>query len=169
MSHDHVLMRPTEPTPELLRRGWANFATGVAVVTAHDGESPIGFTCQSVVSVSLEPPLMSFCPSRTSTTWPRLREIGTLCVNILSADQGKLCRQFAASGTDKFAGVAWSATTNGAPAIGGALAHIDAHMVAEHDAGDHTIVLAEVTSLSADDSLDPLLFFRGGFGGFHGH
>ncbi|WP_124708561.1 flavin reductase family protein [Gordonia insulae] len=163
--HDQTGPDDAGPSTENLRRVWGNFATGVAVVTAHDGRRPIGFTCQSVVSVSLDPPLMSFCPSRTSTTWPLAREVGALCINILAARQHDLCRQFAVSGTDKFRGVDWSPTHNGAPAIMGALAHIDGHMVSEHDAGDHTIVVASISALSAADDGTPLLFFRGGLSG----
>ncbi|MED5800628.1 flavin reductase family protein [Gordonia sp. Z-3] len=156
------------PSARNLRRVWGNFATGVAVITAHDGERPIGFTCQSVVSVSLDPPLMSFCPSRTSTTWPLAREVGALCINILAADQQEMCRQFAVSGADKFRGIDWSPTGNGAPAISGALAHIDGHLVSEHDAGDHSIAVAAITALSADEDSTPLLFFRGSLSGLAG-
>lgn len=149
-----------------LRHVMGHFATGVAVITAHDGSGPIGFTCQSVVSVSLDPPLLSFCPARTSTSWPALRDVGQLCVNILADDQDALCRQFARSGTDKFAGVEWTAAGNGAPALRGALAHVEGAIEFEHDAGDHTIVLLRVSNLHADADASPLLFFKGRFGTF---
>lgn len=158
------IMDEPELGADTLRRVWGNFATGVAILTGHDGNEPIGFTCQSVVSVSLDPPLMSFCPAKTSTTWPRLRSLGRFCVNILAEDQIDLCRQFARSGVDKFASVDWTPTAVGVPALRGAVAHIDARLTAEHDAGDHTVVLAEVTSLTADETTRPLLFFRGAFG-----
>lgn len=149
-----------------LRHVMGHFATGVAVITAHDGTTPIGFTCQSVVSVSLDPPLLSFCPARTSSSWPALRDIGRLCVNILSDGQDALCRQFARSGTDKFAGIDWAAAGNGAPALRGALAQVEGTVEAEHDAGDHTIVVVRVSDLHADAGASPLLFFKGQFGTF---
>lgn len=150
-----------------LREVMGHFATGVAIITANDGDEPVGLTCQSVVSVSLEPPLIAFCPAKSSSSWPRLRSSGTVCINVLAGPQGELCRQFSKSGTDKFAGVAHSPASNGAPFIHEALAHVEATVEAEHDAGDHTIVVCRVTGLdvhAADHG--PLLFYRGGFGNF---
>ncbi|MDJ0394866.1 flavin reductase family protein [Rhodococcus sp. G-MC3] len=150
----------------MLRRVMGHFCTGVAVITAMAGKRPVGFACQSVVSVSLDPPYISFCPSKTSTSWPLLRNAGHLCVNILAHDQRELCSTFAVSGGDKFAGVDWALAGNGAPAFGGALARIEATVELEHNAGDHTIVVARITDLTAEDHAKPLLFYKGGFGGF---
>ena len=148
-----------------LRKVMGHFCTGVAVITAHDGDRPLGFTCQSVVSASLDPPYVSFCPAKTSTTWPLLQATGNVCINILAQDQRDLCATFAVSGGDKFAAVDWRLSGNGAPALAGALARIEASVELEHDAGDHTIVLARVTDVVAVDGR-PLLFYRGTFGGF---
>lgn len=155
-----------EPTPATMRHVLGHFCTGVAIITAHDGQRPVGFTCQSVTSVSLNPPYISFCPSRTSTSWPLIRPLGALCVNVLAADQGDICALFATSGADRFGSIPWRHGTNGAPVVDGALACIEAQIQAEHDAGDHTIVVARVTALQAHNERDPLLFFRGGFGQF---
>ncbi len=149
-----------------LRKVMGHFCTGVAVITAHDGDRPLGFTCQSVVSASLDPPYVSFCPAKTSTTWPLLRDTGNLCINILAHHQRDICASFAVRGGDKFANVDWVSTGNGAPALDGALARIEATVEFEHDAGDHTIVLARITDVVADVDGRPLLFYRGGFGGF---
>ncbi|MDI9915118.1 flavin reductase family protein [Rhodococcus sp. IEGM 1379] len=149
-----------------LRDVMSNFCTGVTVITAHDGESPLGFTCQSLVSVSLDPPLLSFCPAKTSTSWPKLREAVSICINVLAHDQKDMCSAFARGGTDKFSGIDWEAGTNGAPALDGALARIEATVVNEHDAGDHTIVIAQITDLNVLRHDGPLLFYRGGFGRF---
>ena len=67
---------------------------------------------------------------------------------------------------DKFASVGWSPGSNGAPILRGALATIEADLEFEHGAGDHTIVVAHVTSLRASEGRRPLLFYRGGYGGF---
>ena len=166
MHCDDVLLLDEELTTTTLRRVWGNFATGVAVITALDDAGPVGFTCQSLVSVSLDPPLLSFCPARTSASWPRVRAIGTLCVNILAQDQRDLCRGFARTGTDKFIDVEWTRTGNGSPAIRGAMAHVDATLIDEHDAGDHTIGVARVTGVTSDDEQPPLVFFRGMLGGY---
>lgn len=157
----------TPAAPEM-RRVLGHFCTGIAVITAHDGTQPIGFTCQSVTSVSLEPPYISFCPSNSSTSWPLIREVGTLCVNILAADQQDVCAQFATRGDDKFEGIDWRPGINGAPTLDGTLASIEAEVEFEHGAGDHSIVVARVTGLWAHAERAPLLFFRGGYGAFDG-
>jgi 3-hydroxy-9,10-secoandrosta-1,3,5(10)-triene-9,17-dione monooxygenase reductase component len=154
------------PTPTSMRDVLGRFCTGIAVITASDGIRPHGFTCQSVTSVSLDPPYISFCPARTSTSWRIMRNVGALCVNILAHDQHRVCEQFAISAADKFVGVQWRPASNGAPLIEGAVASIEASVEFEHGAGDHTIVVAQVTELHASDERDPLLFYRGGYGGF---
>lgn len=159
------LLSPLAPE---MRRVLGHFCTGVAVITAHDRRQPLGFTCQSVTSVSLDPPYILFCPANASSTWPLIRKVGTLGVNVLSAQQGDVCAQFAVRGTDKFAGVSWLPGTNGAPVLEGALASIEAEVEFEHAAGDHTIVVARVTGLQAHEDRAPLLFYRGGYGGYSG-
>lgn len=165
MSSENAVVEFAEIDSATLRKVMGHFCTGVAVITAHDGDGPRGFTCQSVVSVSLDPPYVSFCPSKTSTTWPVLRVSRNLCINILAEHQRDICSSFAASGGDKFVGVDWVSAGNGAPALTDALASIEATVVLEHDAGDHTIVLARITHVAASDGR-PLLFYRGAFGGF---
>ncbi|MDO0933996.1 flavin reductase family protein [Streptomyces sp. DG2A-72] len=150
------------------RRVLGNFATGVAVVTspATDGESgPAGFACQSFSSLSLDPPLVAFMVGRTSTTWPCIARAGAFCVNVLAADQGALCRGFAVSGGDKFAGVAHDAApVSGSPRLAGALAWIDCTIHAVHTGGDHLIVVGRVDDLGTADTPEaPLLFHRGRF------
>ncbi|MFK4065935.1 flavin reductase family protein [Streptomyces sp. NPDC029674] len=156
------------------RRVLGNFATGVTVITAPpagdagEGAGPAGFACQSFASLSLDPPLVSFMVARTSTTWPRIARAGVFCVNILGADQGDLCRAFAVSGADKFAGVAYDAApVSGSPRLAGAPAWVDCTIQAVHTGGDHLIVVGRVDALGAtEDDADPLLFHRGAFGRF---
>ena len=150
------------------RRVLGNFATGLTVVTAPatiPGESPAGFACQSFSSLSLDPPLVAFMVGRTSTTWPRIAAAGVFCVNVLGAGQRELCRAFAVSGADKFAGVAHDpAPISGAPRLTGVLAWIDCTIHAVHTGGDHLIVVGRVNALGAADGDEaPLLFHRGRF------
>lgn len=152
------------------RRVLGRFATGVTVVTspAAGGESsPSGFACQSFSSLSLDPPLVAFMVSRTSTTWPRIARAGVFCVNVLGAAQDTLCRAFAASGTDKFAGVRYEPSpVSGAPRLAGAEAWIDCTIHTVHTGGDHLIVVGRVTALCTDPDIPsdgPLIFHRGRF------
>jgi len=142
-----------------------HFASGVVLVTGvHDGR-PAGFTLQSFFSLSLEPPLIALAPGKSSTSWPRASSSGRLCVNILAADQEGLARTFANTGADKFAGVGWSDGSNGAPRLHGALAWIDCSVEDVREAGDHYLVVARVEALESNPG-QPLLFYRGGYGGF---
>ncbi|MEV5913544.1 flavin reductase family protein [Streptomyces chartreusis] len=151
------------------RRVLGSFATGVVVVTAPAGaetpHAPAGFACQSFSSLSLDPPLVAFMVGRTSTTWPRIARAGVFCVNVLSAGQGRLCRAFAVSGADKFAGVTYDAApVSGSPRLAGTLAWIDCTIHAVHTGGDHLIVVGRVDALGVSDGDEPpLLFHKGRF------
>lgn len=147
-------------TPELMRAVLGTFTTGVVVVTAM-AERPLGFTCQSFVSLSLEPPLVSFCPARTSTTWPRIRDVGRFCVNVLAHDQHDVSELFAAPGADRFADVTWAPSPLGAPILADVSAWVDCELAAEYDGGDHTIAVGAVRALEADPHRHPLIYYRG--------
>ena len=98
--------------------------------------------------------------------WPRIERAGRFCVNILGEDQEELCRVMATKGADKFHGIGWSPSVNESPVLDGALAWIDCTIDAEHDAGDHVIVVGRVHDLGLEEEGKPLLFFRGGYGRF---
>ncbi|MGW1066810.1 flavin reductase family protein [Streptomyces aureus] len=154
--------------PARFRRVLGHFATGVTVVTAPAAghpAGPAGFACQSFASLSLDPPLICFMVGRTSTTWPRIARAGVFCVNVLGAHQGDLCRGFAVSGADKFAGVVYDAApASGSPRLAGTAAWIDCTVHAVHTGGDHLIVVGRVDALGAnDDEVRPLLFHKGRF------
>ncbi|WP_245159031.1 flavin reductase family protein [Blastococcus sp. TF02A-35] len=153
--------------PRLMRDVLGHFASGVTVLTAQTPDGPIGFTCQSFSSLSLDPPLVAFAPARTSRTWPRLRDIGRFCVNVLAEGQDDVSQNFARSGVDKFAGVPWAPSPHGSPVLDGVIAWIDGELWAEYDGGDHTIVVARVLDLGASAERRPLLFHRGAYGLLH--
>jgi len=151
------------------RNAVGQFCTGVVIVTGCLDGVPAGFAAQSFSSVSLDPPLISLSPARTSTSWPKLRDSGSFCINILAADQKPVCDLFAKSGIDKFGALAWRPGATGSPILAGVLAFVDCELVAEHDAGDHTIALGRVRQLQVlNPDGAPLLFFRGVYGQFEG-
>ncbi|MEV6841274.1 flavin reductase family protein [Streptomyces sp. NPDC051133] len=151
-----------------LREVMSSFCTGVAVVTAAQPDGrPAGMAVQSFSSVSLDPPLVCFCPARTSSTWPKIRAAGRFAVNVLSAGQQRLCRQFAVTGGDKFTGVDWRPGLNGAPLLDGALATVECELADTFPGGDHVIALGRVTALATADrtgDTGPLLYFRRTYG-----
>ena len=154
---DHVV------EPEEMRRVLGQFATGVTIVAGSDDGEPVGFACQSFTSVSLDPPLVLFCPAHTSSSWPRIRKGGVFSVNVLADDQLEICKAFATSGGDKFAGVAWHDTEWG-PCLDNVLATVHCDIEAVHQAGDHDVVVGRVRRLVTHREAGPLLFFRGQFG-----
>lgn len=149
----------------------SNFATGVVVVTATTSDGPVGFTCQTFGSLSLEPLLSYFTAQTGGSSWPRIKGAESIGISILNQDQEQVAMQFAASGVDKFSGVAWKPGPGGAPLIEGALAHVEGtlHSVTTH--GDHEIAVVEVTygfvnKFNKDNASEamPLLYFHGSFG-----
>ncbi|MEU9267134.1 flavin reductase family protein [Streptomyces sp. NPDC048251] len=145
----------------LFRSVLGTFCSGITVVTALGSDGPLGLTCQSFSSLSLNPPLVLFSPAHSSTTWPKIRQADTFCVNILAEEQQQLSTQMSRSGTDKFAGVDWDTTPLGAPRLSGAAAWLDCTLEAEHDGGDHTIVVAAVHHLATTAQARPLLYHQG--------
>ncbi|MEU2254870.1 flavin reductase family protein [Nocardia xishanensis] len=139
------------------------FCTGITAITALEGDQPLGFACQSFSALSLAPAAVALFPARTSTTWPRIREVGRFCVNILADDQEDVCRQLGRSGQDKFADLRWRRSPNGSPLLDGSIAWIDCVVEREVDGGDHTIVVAHVTDLGEQREAAPLLFYRSGY------
>jgi 3-hydroxy-9,10-secoandrosta-1,3,5(10)-triene-9,17-dione monooxygenase reductase component len=151
--------------PAAFRKVLGHLPTGVTVVTANAVDGPVGMACNSVSSVSLDPPLISFCPARTSETWPALRDCGRFCVNVMANHHEEATRAFARKGVDRFAGIAHHPRAGG-PALDDAVAWLDCEIRAEHEAGDHFIVVAAVVALDAQPDIAPLVFFRGGYGTF---
>jgi flavin reductase (DIM6/NTAB) family NADH-FMN oxidoreductase RutF len=158
----------TEIEQATFRRVLGHFPTGVVIVTAMSGDTPAGLSVGSFTSVSLDPQLVAVLPAKTSTSWPKIAAASSFCINVLHASHQDLCRRFAVSGGDKFAGVPWHPAPSGAPIIDGALAWIDCDHERSIDAGDHLIVLGQVRVLDVDttQSPTPLIFFRGGYGTF---
>ena len=145
------------------RDALGRFATGVAFVTAAPGGRPDGLIVNSLASVSLDPPLVSFCPARTSLTWSRMRRAGRFGVNVLGAGHEAFALRATPAGTDRFAGLDWAPGPGGAPLVADALATLECELVAEHAAGDHWIVVGRVEDALVAPAGEPLVFFAGAF------
>ncbi|KAA0085612.1 flavin reductase [Mycolicibacterium sp. P9-64] len=156
----------TRIDPRTFRAVLGEFPTGVVVVTAlsADGE-PLGMTIGSFTSVSIDPPLVAFLPSKTSSSWAALRSTGvSFAVNFLAAHQQDVGAAVALRKADKLADIAWEPSAWGNPHIVGAAGVVDCEVVAIHDGGDHDIVLARVTDLSRPPTASPpLIFHRGSY------
>lgn len=162
--------RVTDDPAEMARSMRAvlgNFCTGVAVITAQTERGPIGMTVQSLVSISMDPPLVMFSPQKASKTWTALREAKEFCANILPEHRPELPVHFAKTPLyERFDTVAWEPGHTGAPVLEECLAFVECSIEQNIDAGDHEIVLGRVVDLGERVAGEPLLFFKGGFGSF---
>lgn len=150
---------------EHFKRALSHYASGITVVTSHDAEGPVGFTCQSFYSLSVAPPLISFSVMKTSTSYPRIREGGRFAINVLSTSQKDVSNQFARKGTEKWKGIDWKLSGNGNPLITDSLLWLECSLYAEHEAGDHYLVIGRVheTHIDTRQGRRPLLYFKGDY------
>ena len=143
---------------------WAmsQFATGVVIIAGNQQGKLVGFAAQSFVSLSVEPPLVLFCPQKTSTSWPKVKELSQFSINVLNEQQRELSDAFAVPG--EVPQVEWQPSSEQNPVIQGSIATFDCLLKQEYEAGDHTIVVAAVKRVHVHDATGrPLLYFRGAY------
>jgi flavin reductase (DIM6/NTAB) family NADH-FMN oxidoreductase RutF len=147
------------------RRALGRHAAGVVVVT---GPGPAGLTATSLTSVSLDPPLVSFCVSRDSTTWPTLRRAEVFAVNVLAGDQSAVAARFAGRDADRFGpATSWRPGPYDVPILGGTTAHLLCEPYDTIALGDHWLAVGLVIGTELGLANDPLLYHHGRYGGFH--
>ena len=140
------------------------FATGVTIVTARSEQGElVGLTANSFNSVSVTPPLVLWSLARTAGSMAAFSAGSHYAINILSASQQALARQFAAQGVDRFAGVEFSLGSTGAPLIEGAVATFECFNRSRYEEGDHVIFVGEVERCVWQTGASPLLFHGGKF------
>ena len=146
----------------LLRR----FPTGVAIVTVDVEGTQLGLTVGSLVSLSLEPPLVGVAISRQAALHELLHEAGAFAGSLLGAAQDGLAQHFA-RGVPPIAlwhGIATRpGPATGAPLLDGALGWLECRLAAEHPAGDHTLFVGEVVSTELGAPGAPLIHHGGDF------
>ena len=144
------------------------FATGVTVVTSNAADgAPIGLTANSFTSVSLEPPLLLVCIANNAGSAEILRKQKQFAVNVLQIGQQPTSNRFAGKSEDRFADTDWEEGENGAPIIRSSLASFECQQFSLQDAGDHFILVGEVTKATFDARRDPLLYFGGKYRSLH--
>ncbi|MGI8401514.1 MAG: flavin reductase family protein [Gemmatimonadaceae bacterium] len=150
-------------TPDEFRSVLGRFPSGVTVVTtkAPDG-SDAGMTVSAFSSVSLQPPLVLICIEKSASAYRALTSSTGFVVNILSAGQEQIARRFAIIDIDRFEGVGYGRSQNGIAVLDDVLGVIECNTFAQHDAGDHTIIVGEVEAARAETGT-PLLYYRGGY------
>lgn len=137
--------------------------TGVSVVTGLNQDGQLqGVVIGSFCSVSIAPPLIAFCPQKTTSSWQQMRQTKHFCINFLSQEQSALCWKFASGDIrTRFDGVDYELAGNGVPRLQGCCAWIDASIENEIEAGDHWIVVGRIDALHKGGSELPLAFAKG--------
>lgn len=130
-----------------LRDAFGTFMTGVAVVTTMESNGePAGFTANSFSSVSLDPPLLLVCPAQSLSSFDTFLRCKHFAVSVLSADQQDASNAFAGSGPDRFSAVPMHEDEHGCPVVSGFAARFSCRAFKTLPAGDHLILVGEITS-----------------------
>ncbi|MEZ4586281.1 MAG: flavin reductase family protein [Gemmatimonadales bacterium] len=150
-------------TSARFRQLCGRFATGVVVITTSDaGGEPAGMTANSFTSVSLDPPLISVNIDRAADFHGAIVAASTFVINVLESQQEEVSRRFAGPATQRFDGIGYRQTGEGAIVLDGVVAAIECELETSFDVGDHTIVVGRVVGGMTHDAR-PLLYFRGGY------
>ena len=150
--------------PRVLRDAFGCFATGVTVITGRDGDGvPVGLTANSFTSVSLDPPLVSFCVQNTSQTWPKLANVPTLGISVLGEGHHEAVRTLAAKTGDRFAGLDTVSSDAGAVFVKGTCMWLESAIEQLVPAGDHTIVVLLIRDIQIHGEVAPIVYHRSTF------
>jgi flavin reductase (DIM6/NTAB) family NADH-FMN oxidoreductase RutF len=150
--------------PSLYRGLFRRHAAGVAVITTRDGDRPVGFTATSLVALALDPPLLSFNLSRTSSSWSAVERAEHVAVHLLGEHQADVAATFARSGADRFAApTRWDLGPYAVPVLDDVLAWMVCRVETRVDAGDHAVVIGQVLEADYHPAHRPLIYHDGGF------
>lgn len=160
----HTVVQPDFDQNEF-RRALGSFPTGVAIMTTRDGQDePIGLTCNSFSSVSLDPPLVLWSLRKASKSIDIFREAKAFAINVLAEDQDHLSQRFATSSIlKKFENIAWSTGYSNLPLINDCVARFHCDVFAQHDAGDHIVFIGQVVKYEVVREEDSLVFYKGAY------
>lgn len=165
MTRDTPYVNDTHPTPEVLRRTFGTFPSGVVALcgTTPDGET-LGMAISAFIPVSLDPPLIGVAVQNTSRTWAALRTLPSLGVSVLAADQLLEARQLAAREGNRFTGIdLGNVTEGGAAFLANSVSRFDCVPDSEMPAGDHVLVLLRIRAVSLSYDVAPLVFHQSSF------
>lgn len=134
---------------------------GVAVITAQGVDGPVALTASSVSSVSVDPPLLVFSVSASSSAFPTITSASTVVVHLLDAEDIELARLGATSGVDRFADTtAWAPLATGEPVFAGARAWVRCSVVSRMEAGGSTVIAAHGLQANIDRDADRALVYH---------
>lgn len=155
---------PSPETAGLLRQALGRFVTGVTVVTVPTSDGPMAITANSFTSVSLDPPLVLWCPARSSRRFVHFADAPHFAIHVMGQEQYALVQHFA-TGAGRFDETPAGRSPEGVPLLPDPLARFDCALHAEHDGGDHVIVVGRVIRACLREG-EPLVFAGGNYGQF---
>lgn len=133
-----------------------------AITTCNEWGERIGMTATAVTSVSLDPPMLLLCVKSNALIASALRAQMPFVVHFLTAEQEEIARRLASPIEDKFLGVSHRMNASGAARLNEAGAILECEPAQIHEAGDHIIVVGEVTRVDLAATDAPALLFHGG-------
>lgn len=161
------IFQPGPETSRAFRDALGRFATGVTVVTTQSPDGPMGITANSFASVSLDPPLVMWCPARSSRRFGAFTTCKSFAIHILGDQQKHIGDAFARE-AHAFEGLDWHAAEDGTPLLEAPIARFHCAPHAFHEGGDHMIAVGRVLEVAMRPG-EPLLFASGAYGRFTGH
>src|SRR5919112_766802 len=145
-------------SPTAFKSIFRHHPAGVVVVTFAHGGKLYGFTATSVISVSADPPILTFSIDSSSSSWPALAEADTLVVNFLAAAQVDVSARFATRGIDRFAEGGWSLLPTGEPVLDGSPSWVRGRIVQRTAIGRSFLVSVLALEAHASGPAAPLVY-----------
>jgi flavin reductase (DIM6/NTAB) family NADH-FMN oxidoreductase RutF len=133
-----------------------------AITTCDEWGDRYGMTATAVSSVSLDPPMLLVCVKTNALIASSLRAGMSFVVHFLTAEQEELARRFASPLEDKFEGVSHRMNASGAARLDASGAILECEPTQIHEAGDHIVVIGQVTRVDLGQTDAPPLLFHGG-------
>ena len=150
-----------------LRQAFGQFGTGVAIIALQNSDNqPVGLTVNSLASVSLKPPLLSWCLDNDAQLFDDVAQANRFSVNVLAADQVALSNRMAGAGSNVLQRDDFDESAHGTPLLRGALAQFDCHIHERVELGDHIMLVGGIdTARHCSQGRAPLMYFRGNYVG----
>jgi flavin reductase (DIM6/NTAB) family NADH-FMN oxidoreductase RutF len=132
---------------QMLGEALGRLPSGIAILTTRRGEHDTAMVASWVQQAAFEPPMvtLSVKSGRYIVDW--IRESGVLAVNILAEGQKRMLAHFGRGfgpGEPAFDGMKVERRITGAAILADSLAYLDCRYVSSIEAGDHTLILAEI-------------------------
>ena len=147
---------------KLLRQTVGRFLTGVTVIACDIGDEVQAMTANSFTSLSLDPPMILFCPGKSTKSGQQVTQFRNFSVNFLREDQQALSNYFAGSWREPVPPPFNFIKQAGIPRLEGCLASLLCTVHQVHEGGDHLIVVGNVQGLyQGIEPFRPLAFYLG--------